>query len=207
MNEEINKQLDEIKYEYINNLINTDTLKAFQKMAAIIPNDLSIPDLLNHMRKLDKAKDILNNSIIAMKKLQEQLDLMLEDREYLVLIESLKIEIEKYINYYTNKKTIIEEAYFYSNANMNVREFNSIDKYTVDLSNLNNIKIINKIEQKVKEYQARTGVTQQWMANRLEVSKQSFNSLFKSENITLKKLIQLSILLNCDIKDLYDYTI
>lgn len=67
--------------------------------------------------------------------------------------------------------------------------------------------IINKIEQKVNEYQEKTGATKTWICKQLGMSTQNLYKLFSSTNLTLETLIKLSYILQCDIKDLFEYQI
>lgn len=67
--------------------------------------------------------------------------------------------------------------------------------------------ITNKIEQKVLEYQERTGATKRFMANKMGIPSQSIYQTFKSTNLNLETLIKFSIVLGCDIADLYSYEI
>jgi len=67
--------------------------------------------------------------------------------------------------------------------------------------------IYNKIEEKVLEYQNRTGATKSWLAKNLDMSPQNLYQIFRSNNITIETLIKFSIVLGCDITDLYNYEI
>lgn len=69
------------------------------------------------------------------------------------------------------------------------------------------IKITNKIEEKVNEYQVRTGSTKTWIAKQLGFSSQNLFASFKTSNPTIETLIKFSIFLNCNIMDLIEYSI
>ena len=69
------------------------------------------------------------------------------------------------------------------------------------------VKIYNKIEKKVLEYQERTGASKTWMANKMGMSSQNMYQVFKSNNITIETLIKFSIVLGCDKDELYDYEV
>lgn len=67
--------------------------------------------------------------------------------------------------------------------------------------------IHNKIEEKVLEYQKRTGASKTFLANMMEMSSQNMYQIFKSSNITIETLIKFSIVLGCNKEDLYDYEV
>jgi len=69
------------------------------------------------------------------------------------------------------------------------------------------IKIINKIDNRIIMYQNKTGANKTWIAHRLGISRQRMYDLSKAENFNLDTLIKLSILLECDISELFDYEI
>lgn len=69
------------------------------------------------------------------------------------------------------------------------------------------IKITNKIEEKVNEYQMNTGATKTWIAKQLGMSNQNMFAIFRVSNPTLETLIKFSIFLGCDIADLFAYEI
>lgn len=69
------------------------------------------------------------------------------------------------------------------------------------------VRIYNKIEEKVNEYQERTGCTKSWLASKMSMSSQNMYQLFKSNNITIETLIKVSIVLGCDKEELYDYEV
>jgi len=67
--------------------------------------------------------------------------------------------------------------------------------------------ITNRIEEKVNEYQERTGASKVWIADKMSVSPQNLNKSFKSINMPIETLIKLSIVLGCDIFDLFEYEV
>lgn len=69
------------------------------------------------------------------------------------------------------------------------------------------IKITNKIEEKVNEYQERTGATKTWICKKLNISTQNLYKLFTSTNLTLETLIKISYILQCEIIDLFEYEV
>lgn len=66
------------------------------------------------------------------------------------------------------------------------------------------VRVINKIPQKVEEYINKHGSTKTWLANRLNITKQTLNTILKSQNPTIETLIKMSVLLDCDITELYN---
>ena len=69
------------------------------------------------------------------------------------------------------------------------------------------VKITNKIEEKVLEYQRRTGASKTFLADKMGMSSQNMYQVFKSSNITIETLIKFSIVLGCNKEDLYDYEV
>ena len=67
--------------------------------------------------------------------------------------------------------------------------------------------VYNKIEEKVNEYQERTGASKVWIANKMGISPQNLNKAFKSNNMPIEMLIRCSIVLDCNISDLFKYEI
>lgn len=66
------------------------------------------------------------------------------------------------------------------------------------------VKIINKIEDKVKEYQEQTGCTKSWIAKQMGFkSKQALDGAMMSKNPTIKTLVIFAYFLNCKVTDLY----
>lgn len=69
------------------------------------------------------------------------------------------------------------------------------------------IKIYNKIEEKVNEYQDRTGASKKWIADKMGITPQNLNKTFKSVNMPIEILIKYSIVLDCNIFDLFKYEV
>lgn len=66
------------------------------------------------------------------------------------------------------------------------------------------VKITNKIEEKVNEYQLKTGATKTWISKQIGYSKQTLHTIMKSQNPTIETMVKLSVLLDCDISELYE---
>jgi len=66
------------------------------------------------------------------------------------------------------------------------------------------IKITNKIEEKINEYQIQYGTTRTWIANKAGISRQNLNSLEKSDNPTIQSLERIAYAIKCKVTDLYD---
>lgn len=69
------------------------------------------------------------------------------------------------------------------------------------------VKFENRIDIKINEYIEKTGTTKIWIAKQMGFSKQNLYAFMKSENPNIVPLIKLSLIINCEIKDLYDFTI
>jgi len=67
------------------------------------------------------------------------------------------------------------------------------------------IKIINKIDEKVHEYQIKNNVTRTKVAQQLDMSSSRMYQLFKADNMTIDVLIKFAILLDCKLDDLIEY--
>ena len=65
--------------------------------------------------------------------------------------------------------------------------------------------IKNKIEDRVNEYQHNTGATKTWICQQLGMSNQNLYKIFTSKNLTIETLIKFSLILKCDITDLFEY--
>ena len=66
------------------------------------------------------------------------------------------------------------------------------------------IKITNKIEEKINEYQRKYGTSRTFIANKAGISRQNLNSLEKPENPTIQSLEKIAYALDCKITDLYE---
>jgi DNA-binding Xre family transcriptional regulator len=69
------------------------------------------------------------------------------------------------------------------------------------------IKIVNKINQRLDEYKKQTGVSKTFVAKQMNMSKQNMYQIFKTTNLSLETLIKFSIILKCNITDLFEYKI
>ena len=65
------------------------------------------------------------------------------------------------------------------------------------------VKITNKIGDKVEELIKQNGSTKTWIAKQIGVKKQTLYTIMKSQNPTIETMVKLSVLLNCDISELY----
>lgn len=67
------------------------------------------------------------------------------------------------------------------------------------------IKIVNKIEKKVTEYQKKNNVNRTKIAQQLDMSSSRMYQLFKADNMTIDVLVKFAILLDCKLDDLIEY--
>jgi len=67
------------------------------------------------------------------------------------------------------------------------------------------ITITNNIERKVKEYQAQTGATKTFIANKMDITPARLYQIMKSNNMMLDVLVRFALALNCKIDDLIEY--
>ena len=66
------------------------------------------------------------------------------------------------------------------------------------------VKVINKIGDKIEEFIKQNGSTKTWIAKQIGVKKQTLYTIMKSQNPTIETIVKLSVLLNCDISELYE---
>ena len=66
------------------------------------------------------------------------------------------------------------------------------------------VKIVNKIGIKINEYMQKHGSSKTWIAKQIGITRQSLNTIIKSQNPTVETLEKLSVVLDCDIDELYD---
>lgn len=64
--------------------------------------------------------------------------------------------------------------------------------------------VISRIKDRIEEHQRKTGISKSFMAEKLGMSKQSLSDVFKSNNPRLDTLVKFSILLDCNINELFD---
>jgi len=69
------------------------------------------------------------------------------------------------------------------------------------------IKITNNIEQKVNEYQKRTGATKKFIANKVGISPSRMYQIFQAEDMMIYMYIRFAIFLNCSLDDLVKYEV
>lgn len=74
-------------------------------------------------------------------------------------------------------------------------------------SEIKKLTIINKIGEKIDEYQTRTGATKTWLAEKMGISKQRLHLIAKSDNLTIETLIRIAWVLDCRVSELYDYEV
>lgn len=67
------------------------------------------------------------------------------------------------------------------------------------------VKIVNKIEERINEKKKITGVTKTFIAEQIGISRQSLNILCKTPNPTIESLVKVAIAIGCDVTELYDY--
>ena len=65
----------------------------------------------------------------------------------------------------------------------------------------------NKIEDKLNEYQKKTGASKTWISEQLGISKQRLYAIVNSNNMMLDVALKFALFLNCDIKDLIEYEV
>jgi len=67
------------------------------------------------------------------------------------------------------------------------------------------VRIYNKIEEKVNEYQERTGASKTWIAKQLGMTPQRMYQLMKSDNMMLDVIVRFAIFLECGVDQLIEY--
>jgi len=65
-------------------------------------------------------------------------------------------------------------------------------------------KIVNKIEQRVNEYQHLRGSTKSWICGQVGISKSRLYQVFKGEDMMLNLYARFAIVLECPITDLFE---
>jgi len=65
-------------------------------------------------------------------------------------------------------------------------------------------KIINKIEQRVNEYQHLRGSTKSWIADQVGISKSRMYQIFKAEDMMFNVYVRFAIVLECKLTDLFE---
>ena len=70
--------------------------------------------------------------------------------------------------------------------------------------NMSNINIINHIEEKIKEYQNKTGATKTWIAKQMGYrSPQALDQAMKNNSNSLETYAKFAEFLDCDVNELY----
>jgi DNA-binding Xre family transcriptional regulator len=69
------------------------------------------------------------------------------------------------------------------------------------------IKIINKIEEKITEYQIKNGATRTWIASKMGMTPQRMYQIMKAENMMLDVIVRVAIALECTVDDLIEYKV
>ena len=65
------------------------------------------------------------------------------------------------------------------------------------------VKVINKIGDRIESYIKSTGSTKTWIAKQIGVKKQTLYTIIKSQNPTIETMVKIAVLLDCDISELY----
>lgn len=102
------------------------------------------------------------------------------------------------------KDYLIKETESLYNSNQNIKE---LEVKLARYCELGDIYIKNNIKEKVEEFCELNGVNKKWIAQKLHMSKQALSECFKSINPRLDTLIKISLLIECDITDLFDYEV
>ncbi|HEY5588012.1 MAG TPA: hypothetical protein VIK86_03545 [Candidatus Paceibacterota bacterium] len=66
------------------------------------------------------------------------------------------------------------------------------------------IKLTNKIADRIEEYQANTGTTKIWICKQLGITKQRLHSICKADNIMLDLAFKIAYFLKTDIESLFE---
>lgn len=69
------------------------------------------------------------------------------------------------------------------------------------------ILFVNKVKEKIEEFQKEYGSSKTWIANKAGMTRQTLNSLENVDNPTVQSLIRLAYALNCSVNDLYYFEI
>ena len=67
------------------------------------------------------------------------------------------------------------------------------------------IKITNKIEDKINEYQRKYGSSRKWFADKMGMSSSRMYQLLKADNMNIDVLAKFAIVLECKLDDLIEY--
>jgi len=69
------------------------------------------------------------------------------------------------------------------------------------------IKIINNIDDKITDYQFKTGASKVWIAEQLGISKARLYQVCLADNMMLDVAMKFAIFFKCPLEDLFDYEI
>lgn len=66
------------------------------------------------------------------------------------------------------------------------------------------VEIVNKIGEKIEEYQARTGATKTWIAKQMDLSNSRLYELINAKVLRIDTLAKVAFVLDCTVEDLYE---
>lgn len=69
------------------------------------------------------------------------------------------------------------------------------------------VKVVNKIEERINDYQNRTGATKTWIAKQLGISKSRLYQIMQTDNMMIDVALKFAIFFDCKVDDLFDYII
>lgn len=69
------------------------------------------------------------------------------------------------------------------------------------------VKITNKIGEKVEWHIQKNGSTKAWIAKQIGVTRQALHTIINSQNPTIETIVKLSVVLDCDYTELFDVEI
>lgn len=69
------------------------------------------------------------------------------------------------------------------------------------------VKITNRIEDKINEYIKKHGTKKSWIAEQIGMLPQTMNKIIKKDNMTMETLLKFAYILECNPEDLYEYEI
>lgn len=121
-----------------------------------------------------------------------------KDKYYKILSESYNTYIKSKI--VTEEKKIVKDF-------LHLNEYKKIESELAQQLGLGDIVIINKVKEKIEEFCKENNVSKGWVAEKLHITKQALSDYFKSPNPKLDTLVKISILINCNLLDLFDYEV
>ena len=69
------------------------------------------------------------------------------------------------------------------------------------------VEIVNKIAEKIEEYQNRTGATKTWIAKQMDLSNSRLYELINARVLRIDTLVKVAFVLQCEVSDLYEYKV